>query len=109
MERPIAGDVIVSPFPFSNLRGQKLRPALILANAEFGNFILCQITSKPYSSKTAIRLVDSEFKTGKLPVTSYIRPDKLFTAEAGIIVKTAGQLTDKKKQIALNTVRKMFK
>lgn len=108
MERFIVGDIVLVLFPFSNLRGQKLRPALVLARAEFNNVILCQITSKPYSSKTAIKLIVSEFAEGNLPITSYIRPDKLFTAESSIIQKVAGKLNQKKKRFILAVMRKMF-
>lgn len=109
MEKPVVGDVVVSIFPFSNLKGQKRRPVLVVAKSEFNNLILCQITSKPYYSKTAIKLSASEFIKGKLPVISYIRPDKLFTAEVGIIIKTVGKITEKKKKEVLGTIIKLFK
>jgi len=108
MEKFKIGDIVLVLFPFSNLKGQKLRPALVVAYAEFNNVILCQITSRPYSSKTAIKLTMGEFAEGKLPITSYIRPDKLFTAESSIIQKVAGKLTPKKKQNILAVMRKMF-
>ena len=41
----VAGQVIVVPFPFSDLSAQKYRPALILADAARGDWVLCQITS----------------------------------------------------------------
>lgn len=108
MERFAIGDVVVALFPFSNLKGNKLRPALILANAEFGNFIICQITSKSYSSKTAIKLASTDFSQGKLPITSYIRPDKLFTIESSIIKNVSGKLTKEKKHNVLKAIQKIF-
>jgi mRNA interferase MazF len=47
MESLAAGSVTLIPFPFSDLSQSKIRPALVLANAERGDWILCQITSKP--------------------------------------------------------------
>jgi mRNA interferase MazF len=102
------GDVVLVTFPFSNLKGQKIRPALVLANVEFDNVILCQITSKPYSSKIAIRLEDKNFAEGKLPVTSFVRPDKLFTADKTIIRSHAGYLKSNCKTTVLQSVRKLF-
>lgn len=101
-------EVVLIPFPFSNLKRNKIRPALILARAEFDNLILCQITSKPYSSKMAIELKNSDFDNGGLPITSYIRPDKVFTAEPSIIIRSAGKLNSNKKNEVLTKVRKMF-
>ena len=102
------GSVILVNFPFSNLKGQKIRPALILAEVEFGNLILCQITSKPYSSKTAVQIKALDFSKGKLPVISFVRPDKLFTAETTIIKGIVGQLTPKTKDKILKSVRGLF-
>ncbi len=103
------GSIVLVTFPFSNLKGQKLRPALVLANVEFNNLILCQITSKPYTSKISIRLKSTDFETGGLPVVSYVRPDKMFTADTTIIKNTAGQLTTATKDAVLNNVCALFK
>ena len=107
---PLAvGSVVLVTFPFSNLKGQKIRPALVLANVEFGNFILCQITSKPYTSKIAIRVKPENFAKGSLPVESFVRPDKLFTADATIIKKdVVGELSPIIKNKILKRVRELF-
>jgi len=102
------GSVVLVTFPFSNLKGQKVRPALVLANVEFDNLILCQITSKPYTSKTAIRIESKNFANGNLPVVSFVRPDKLFTADTTIIKGCIGQLTPKIRNIILKNVRELF-
>lgn len=102
------GSVVLVTFPFSNLKGQKVRPALILANVEFGNYILCQITSKPYTSKIAICIKSEDFSKGNLPVASFVRPDKLFTADATIIKDAVGQLTPTIKNKILKGVRELF-
>ncbi len=44
-----AGLVVLVRFPFSDLSTSKLRPALILASAGGTDWVLCQITSNPYS------------------------------------------------------------
>lgn len=108
MEKFAVGTIVLVSFPFSNLKGQKVRPALVLANVEFGNLILCQITSKPYSSKSAIRIDLSDFSKGQLPIISFVRPDKLFTADTSIIKKIAGKLTDKKFRAILKKIRNLF-
>jgi hypothetical protein len=35
LERFVSGDVVVLPFPFSDLTGSKRRPALVLAGGQF--------------------------------------------------------------------------
>ena len=108
MGKYTVGSVVLVTFPFSNLKGQKIRPALVLANVEFGNLILCQITSKPYTSKIAICIKSTDFTEGSLPVVSYARPDKLFTADATIISSIAGQLAPTITSTVLSNVCSLF-
>jgi len=46
MARFVKGDVVVIPFPISDLSQAKRRPALVLTNLEGDDLILCQITSQ---------------------------------------------------------------
>ncbi len=92
MVTPAASAVVLVPFPFSDLSQAKLRPAIVLADAGRGDWILCQITSNPYGDVTAIQLMDESFSTGSLRVTSYARPGKLFTASSNLMVSQIGHL-----------------
>jgi mRNA interferase MazF len=89
---PAAGAVVLVRFPFSDLSQTKLRPAVVLAGAGRGDWILCQVTSKPYGDARAIKLEDVSFTTGALRVTSYARPGKLFTANRDLIVAQVAAL-----------------
>ena len=104
----VAGDVVVVAFPFSDLSAHKVRPALVLAAAEFDNLILCQITSKPQASKRAVRIDQRSFESGRLPVVSYVRPDKIFTADPVIIQRTAGKLDEQAFAQVMQLVRSLF-
>jgi len=87
-----AGSVVLVPFPFSDLSQSKRRPAILLAPAERGDWILCQITSKSYADAQAIQIGDGDFSQGGLHVLSYARPAKLFTAHEGLFVADIGLL-----------------
>ena len=87
-----AGSVVLVPFPFSDLSQSKRRPAVVLASAERGDWILCQITSNSYSDPRAVRLTDADFERGGLRVASHARPAKLFTAHESLFVSEAGLL-----------------
>jgi len=99
-----AGAVILVPFPFSDLSRSKLRPAVILADAGRGDWILCQVTSNPYSDARALRLTEESFHTGSLRAESYARPGKLFTANRDLIVRQVGELKDESFQRIVNNV-----
>ena len=94
MVTPSAGVVVLVPFPFSDLSQAKLRPAVALASAGRGDWILCQITSNPYGDSRAIELSDASLATGSLRLTSYARPGKLFTANHNLIVRQVGSLNE---------------
>jgi mRNA interferase MazF len=87
-----AGQVVIVHFPFSDLTASKLRPAVVLAEAGRGDWILCQITSKPYGDEKAISLAASDFARGSLRLTSHVRPGKLFTAHGSLIANQVGEL-----------------
>lgn len=95
MVAPTAGSVVLVPFPFSDLSQSKLRPAVVLADAERGDWILCQVTSKPYADTRAVKLTDEDFDRGSLRFISYARPAKLFTALETLFVAEAAVLTAK--------------
>jgi mRNA interferase MazF len=56
-----AGAIVLVRFLFSALSQSKLRPAIVLADAGRGDWILCQVTSNPYSDARALMLSDESF------------------------------------------------
>jgi mRNA interferase MazF len=62
----IRGDVVVVPFPFSDLTQAKRRPALVLATLQGDDVILCQITSRTLRDKYSVSLDDIDFEKGGL-------------------------------------------
>ncbi|MCY2994224.1 MAG: type II toxin-antitoxin system PemK/MazF family toxin [Planctomycetota bacterium] len=94
MVTPAVGEVVLVRFPFSDLSQSKLRPAVCLADAGRGDWVLCQITSNAYGDSRAIPLDDPDFVSGGLKVVSYSRPAKLFTAHERLIAKSVGKLRD---------------
>ncbi|MDR4466555.1 MAG: type II toxin-antitoxin system PemK/MazF family toxin [Nitrospira sp.] len=100
MGTPSVGTVVLVRFPFSDLSQTKLRPAVVLAEAGRGDWVLCQVTSKSYADSRAIRLEDTNFSAGSLRVLSYVRPGKLFTANRDLIISEVATL----KSISLQQV-----
>jgi len=92
----IKGDVVVVPFPFSDLSQSKRRPALIISTLEGVDTILCQITSKTIKDAYSISIDDSDFDAGSLKQSGNIRPNRLFTADSHIILYRAGHIKDDK-------------
>jgi mRNA interferase MazF len=92
MAKFVKGDIVVVPFPFSNLTQSKRRPALVISKLEGDDLILCQITSQSIKDNYAILLDDKDFETGGLRQLSNIRPNRIFTADSHIVLYKVGNL-----------------
>ena len=73
MEKFVKGDVVVLPFPFSDLTEAKRRPALVLAELDGDDRILCQITSQHFGDRYAVHINESDFEEGSLRKISNIK------------------------------------
>lgn len=108
MGKFIKGDVVVVPFPFSDLSNSKKRPALVLASLEGEDLKLSQITSKNIFDSYSIEIKTSDFSNGTLNKDSNVRPNKIFTADKNIILYKIGNLTNKKMDEVTSKVVEIF-
>lgn len=92
MGKFVKGDVVIVPFPFSDLSAAKKRPAVVMAAFPGDDVLLCQITSKHVADSYAVSVLDVDFASGGLHQPSNIRPNRLFTAEGKIILYRIGVL-----------------
>ncbi len=88
----VKGDVVVLPFPYSDLSQSKRRPAVVVALSSGPDMILCQITSQTVRDSDALPLDNTNFAVGALSKPSNVRPNKLFTADSHIILYQVGTL-----------------
>ena len=96
MARFVKGDVVVVPFPFSDLTQAKMRPALVITALEGDDMILCQITSQFIKDNYAIPLDDKDFEAGSLKQPSNVRPNRIFTSDRHIVLYKVGNLNKRK-------------
>ncbi|MDP2666782.1 MAG: type II toxin-antitoxin system PemK/MazF family toxin [Candidatus Diapherotrites archaeon] len=108
METFVVGDVVVVPFPYSNFKEFKRRPAVVLTMPMGKDFILCQITGRSQRDSFVIPLMDEDIEGGQLQLESYIRPNKLSTMEVGLIEYKIGALTLDKRKSLLKVIRGLF-
>lgn len=93
MGKFVRGQIVVVPFPFTDTSDVKKRPAVVIGEAEMGDFILCMITKSQPTSEDSVELTQSCFASGGLVVNpSYARPCRIFTAHVSIIEKSCGVL-----------------
>ena len=80
------------------LSQSKRRPALVLANLDGDDIILSQITSQSIYDSHAVKILENDFDDGTLNKPSNIRPNKIFTADEGIILYKTGHINEAKIQ-----------
>ena len=91
------GDIVLFPFPYTDLSARKLRPCLVLSDEFREDILLCQITSKNIEADGfTIGLGKNETVDGSLQLDSYIRANMLFTAEKRQILKKVCRVNENK-------------
>ncbi len=108
MGRFIKGDVVVTPFPFSDLTASKKRPALVVADLTGDDIIICLITSQNAKDNYAISLASDNLANGQLKQNSNIRPNRLFTIDAKIILYRIGTLKKEKTEKVTEKIIEIF-
>lgn len=89
------GDLLIVPFPFSDLSTTKRRPVLALTGPDsYGDFIALPVTSRP-QREHGLPLIDSDLVTGRLPAPSWIRTDRIVTLNSTLVTKQVGRVADR--------------
>lgn len=109
MAKFVTGDVVVVPFPFSDLSQAKRRPALVIAELQGEDIILCQITSQAVKDTYAVPINDNDFQTGGLKQASNVRPNRIFTADHQIVLYRIGRLKPNKLNQIIESVIKIIR
>lgn len=87
------GEVVIIPFPFSDLAAAKRRPVLVLTPPDSrGDFTCLAITSQE-PRQFAVPLTQDDMQEGTLPKRSWVRTAKVYTLSIELVVSRFGQLT----------------
>lgn len=108
MGKFVKGDIVVVPFPFSDLTQTKKRPAFVVTELKGNDLILCQITSKKSKDEYSIMVSEKDFQEGTLHQDSQIRPNKLFTADFALIQYKIGTLKQTKINVIIEKIVKII-
>jgi mRNA interferase MazF len=104
-------EVVAVPFPFTDRKADKRRPALILSedikfNKPSGHAVLAMITSQKNPDWPLDTTITSIRRTG-LTAPSKVRM-KLFTLDSRLIVKKIGTLTNRDKKAVENALQRLL-
>lgn len=111
---PLAkGDIILVPFPFTDLSQTKLRPAVVLwADSKGQDVTLCFISSQKVerlaANEFAIASNDPQFSRTGLKVTSKVRVTRVVTLERRMLQRRLGRLGGQLMERLDQTLRDAF-
>ena len=89
------GDIVLIPFPFSDLAATKTRPTVVISASNYeketGNFTVAMITSMPHATSYDYELTD--WQAANLLSPSWVRA-KLATIDPKLVRYKPGKLTN---------------
>ena len=106
------GEIVIVPFPFTDLSSVKQRPVLILSKDDYNDIeediITCGITSNIKDEQRSIILDNAKLINGEIPLTSRIKVDKLFTLHKSIIKKSIAKINEETFKEVKNKLVNLF-
>lgn len=106
------GEIVLVPFPYSDLSASKRRPALVVSNnvynSKFPDIVVCVITSNLHKDNFSIELNDTNLKQGILPESSVTKYHKLFTIQQSRIIKRFSEIDNNKLNEVISMLQNLF-
>lgn len=105
-------EIVLLPYPFTNLEGTKVRPAIVISNNSFNrksdDCIMVPLTTVIKDEPYSILINQEDLSNGKLIRPSRIRMDKIFTVEKRLVIMRIGILNDKTFSKIKGEISKIF-
>jgi len=104
------GEIVLFPFPYTDLSNRKLRPCLVLSDEMGEDILLCQITSKNIrKDRYTVEIKQSDTIDGSLRIDSYVRANMIFTANKVQILKKICSIKDKQYKEVTSIINELIK
>ena len=106
-------DLVWVRLPFTSLEESKIRPAVVVSNNDYNerhyDVIVCAVTSRLEEIPYSILIDQKNLSSGRLPLKSRIRADKIMQVEKGIIERRFARLDDKTFDILVDKIVNLLK
>lgn len=104
----LKGKIVLTPFPFTDLSGSKVRPAVILSNQKKGEDCLVAFISSLGIKRSEFDIFVKQSLKNGLKIDSIIKTEKIATLEKKIILGEIGVLEKNYVLEIDNKLRKLF-
>lgn len=95
-----SGQIVLTPFPFTDLSGSKLRPVLLLrqASGRFDDWLACMVSSQlqqiEHGFDEIIAPGDADFPASGLKAVSVLRLSRLAVLNGTVLLGSIGTISD---------------
>ena len=103
-------DIVLVPFPFTDLSSSKKRPVLIISNNQINgsgmieDFIGVALTSTLRKTDYSVVLETNDYENGVLPITSEVQCSKIASLCKEIVIKRICSVKDEKFEIVKEVI-----
>ncbi|CAK0756232.1 mRNA interferase MazF [Azospirillaceae bacterium] len=97
-----AGQIVLVPFPFTDLSGSKLRPVLMIrqASRRYDDWLVCMVSSQLQQAEPdldeILRQDEADFAVTGLKASSVIRLSRLAVIDGAMLVGCLGTISDER-------------
>lgn len=96
-----AGQIVLTPFPYTDLTGAKLRPVLMLRKASrFDDWLVCMVSSQVHQTEAGldemIAVADSDFADSGLKAPSVFRLSRLAVLDGALLLGSIGEISEER-------------
>jgi mRNA interferase MazF len=96
-----AGQIVLTPFPYTDLSTTKLRPVLMLRQASrFDDWLVCMVSSQAHQAETdldeIISPTDTDFADSGLKVPSVLRLSRLAVLDGSLLLGSIGAISEER-------------
>ncbi len=94
-----AGQIVLTPFPYTDLSGAKLRPVLMLrkASVQFDDWLVCMVSSQLQQIDASLDEIlspsDADFTATGLKVASVLRLSRLAVLDGSLLMGSLGSIS----------------
>ena len=97
-----AGQIVLTPFPYTDLSGAKLRPVLMLrqASLRFDDCLVCMVSSQIQQAEAGfdefLDPADSDYTLSGLKAPSVLRLSRLAVLDGALLAGSIGRISDER-------------
>ena len=106
------GEIVLVPFPYTDMSKSKLRPVLIISNTSYNktssDFVCCGITSNTSDKSRSILINNEDMVNNTLQKKSKIKFTNIYTLQKDLIEKRIGKLDSKKLDVVISSIINMI-